>query len=202
MNRLVACSCWQQPPRRACSCSWSKLCHLPQFHRGRHAFPWQGVQQCADACCSPCCFWERSDCSVRGICAAIPPMAWRCLPDGCAPMVTATPKPFCEPRSFRRWCRAVHRWPGVLDHPALASLAHSSRRGSTATCADLLHRWTSQACLQRRAPPARTDWTVGGRPGLPSAPVAARRARSSPLRHYPSRRSAFDSGRSRISGAV
>jgi hypothetical protein len=136
MNRLVACSCWQQPPRRACSCSWSKLCHLPQFHRGRHAFPWQGVQQCADACCSPCCFWERSDCSVRGICAALPPMAWRCLPDGCAPMVTATPQPFCEPRSFRRWCRAVHRWPGVLDHPALASLAHPSRRGSTATCAD------------------------------------------------------------------
>jgi hypothetical protein len=35
----------------------------------------------ADACCLRCCFWERLAYNARGICAAIPLMAWRCSPD-------------------------------------------------------------------------------------------------------------------------
>lgn len=65
----------------------------PQFHRSRSVFPWQRVQQCASASCSPCCFWEQSGFRGRGTCAALPPMVWRCSPDACAPMAIATPKP-------------------------------------------------------------------------------------------------------------
>jgi len=96
MNRRVACSCWQQSPRPACSRSWSKHCRSLQPHQSHHAFLWQRVQQSADACYSRSSFWERLVYNARGICAAILPMAWRCLLDGCAPMATATPKPFCR----------------------------------------------------------------------------------------------------------
>ena len=109
MNKQVDCYCWQQPPRPACSPNSSRPCHpqiCPQSHLSQpphlpkrrpspqYPYPWQGVQQCAVACCSPCCFWVRSDCSVRGICAGIPPMAWRCSPDERKPTAIGIPKPF------------------------------------------------------------------------------------------------------------
>lgn len=99
MNRPEACCSWQQPPRPACSRSWNRRCHLLQI---QGVFLSQAVQQCAAVWYSRSCFWERLVSNARGICAAIPPMVWHCLPDGRTPMAIGLPKRFC------------HKWPVLI----------------------------------------------------------------------------------------
>ena len=176
----------------------------PPVPRPRLAFPWQAVQQSADACCSPCCFWERLGLprtwDLRGYTA-----------DGLA-LLTGRTRAYgyrytevflsqvARADGAERFTDALASWTTHLWHtPAEGTREGRSR---TPTCADLLCGWTSQTCLQRRAHPTWTDWTFGRRPGLPSTPVAARRARPSPVRDHPSRRPASHRGRSRIPGAL
>ena len=59
--------------------------------------------------------------------------------------------------SFRRWGRQLHLCPRVLGYPALASPAYSSRRSSTATCADLLYRRYEQQTGNRQITPMIVD---------------------------------------------